>query len=75
MMSHEMDQPESEMVLADSVRQNGREPAQEGTSPFVLEFFMVQGTGFICMAYKKDDGKWRGAFDNKELPGAVRVLE
>ena len=44
-------------------------------SPFVQEFFMVQGTGFRCMAYRNPDGKWRGAFDNAELPGAVRVLE
>jgi hypothetical protein len=74
-MSHETKQPESEIVFANSIRQNGAEPAQEGTSPFVIEFFMVQGSGYICMAYKKDDGKWRGAFDNRELPGAIRVLE
>ena len=48
---------------------------EEVPSPFTLEFFMVQGSGFICMAYLKDDGKWRGAFDNRELPGAIRVLE
>jgi hypothetical protein len=46
-----------------------------GVSPFILEFFMVQGSGFRCMAYRNDDGKWRGAFDNEELPGAIRVLE
>jgi hypothetical protein len=44
-------------------------------SPFINEFFMVQGTGFRCMAYRNGDGKWRGAFDNEELPGKVRVLE
>ncbi len=44
-------------------------------SPFIIEFFMVQGTGFRCMAYRHRDGKWHGAFDNEELPGAVRVLE
>jgi hypothetical protein len=48
---------------------------EEGGSPFILEFFMVQGSGYICMAYRNHDGKWRGAFDNKELPGAIRVLE
>lgn len=48
---------------------------EKAPSPFTLEFFMVQGSGFICMAYLKDDGKWRGAFDNRELPGAIRVLE
>lgn len=44
------------------------------TSPFTIEFFMVQGIGFKCMAYREGDGKWRGAFDNEELPGTVRVL-
>jgi phage FluMu protein Com len=43
-------------------------------SPFVHEFFMVQGSGFRCMAYRNQDGKWRGAFDDEELPGAIRVL-
>ncbi|HTV41205.1 MAG TPA: hypothetical protein VMF08_11560 [Candidatus Sulfotelmatobacter sp.] len=47
----------------------------DGISPFILEFFMVQGSGFRCMAYRNDDGKWRGAFDNEVLPGAIRVLE
>lgn len=46
----------------------------DGASPFVLEFFMVQGSGFRCMAYRNDDGRWRGAFDDEELPGAIRVL-
>jgi hypothetical protein len=71
------DQPNVEKQLnnftgtraAQSIRQ------EEGASPFILEFFMVQGSGFICMAYRNHDGKWRGAFDNRELPGAVRVLE
>ncbi|HEV2327527.1 MAG TPA: hypothetical protein VGY56_01925 [Verrucomicrobiae bacterium] len=43
-------------------------------SPFLLEFFMVQGSGFRCMAYRNQEGKWRGAFDDEELPGAIRVL-
>ena len=46
----------------------------DGHCPFVLEFFMVQGNGFRCMAYRNGEGKWRGAFDGEELPGAVRVL-
>ncbi len=43
-------------------------------SPFLIEFFMVQGAGFRCMAYRNGDGKWREAFNNEELPGAIRVL-
>ena len=44
-------------------------------SPFIVEFFMVQGTGFRCMAYCDQDGKWRDAFNNDELFGAVTILE
>jgi hypothetical protein len=51
----------------------GKESAEP--SPFLVEFFMVQGIGFICMAYRNTDGKWRTAFDDIELPGNIRVLE
>jgi hypothetical protein len=65
------------VTSASPVKQRGFKPAQpeNGNSPFVLEFFLVQGAGFRCMAYRNDDGKWRGAFNHEELPGAVRVLE
>lgn len=46
-----------------------------GVSPFVLEFFMVQGIGFQCMAYLGGDGKWHQAFNGQELPGMIRLLE
>lgn len=45
------------------------------SSPFLVEFFMVQGVGFKCMAYRNSEGKWRTAFDDIELPGTIRVLE
>jgi hypothetical protein len=45
------------------------------TSPFVLEFYMVQGVGFRCMAYCDRNGKWRSAFNNDELYGDIHVLE
>jgi hypothetical protein len=54
--------------------QNADVAVQDAASPFLVEFFMVQGIGFQCMAYRNSDGKWRGAFDNRELPGAIRVL-
>lgn len=44
-------------------------------SPFLVEFFMVQGAGYRCMAYHDQDGKWRMAFNNEELRGNIRVLE
>lgn len=48
---------------------------EEEPSPFIREFFLVQGIGFRCMAYRGSEGKWRGAFSNEELPGPIRVLE
>ena len=44
-------------------------------SPFVVEFFMVQGAGFRCMAYRDSDGRWRAAFNNDELFGDIYILE
>ncbi len=48
---------------------------QEESSPFIVEFFMVQGIGYRCMAYCDEDGKWRNAFNNGELYGDIRILE
>ena len=48
---------------------------KEDASPFLQEFFMVQGFGFRCMAYRDDDGRWRTAFDNQELFGHVWISE
>jgi hypothetical protein len=70
--------PERMMVSDRVVRRMDIEPDAEESgdrSPFTIEFFMVQGSGYRCMAYRHRDGKWRGAFDNEELPGVVRVLE
>jgi hypothetical protein len=44
-------------------------------SPFVLEFFMVEGVGFRCMAYCDKVGKWRNAFTNEELFGDIYIVE
>jgi hypothetical protein len=61
-------------IVPEPVSCDGAPGACESVSPFVVEFFMVQGSGFRCMAYRNDDGKWHGAFDDEELPGAIRVL-
>jgi len=47
---------------------------KDDRSPFLVEFVMVQGVGFVCMAYRDEDGKWRNAYSNDELPQPVRVL-
>jgi hypothetical protein len=52
-----------------------RAAGEEDESPFLLEFFMVQGFGFRCMAYRDDYGRWRTAFDNQELAGHVWISE
>jgi hypothetical protein len=53
-------------------------PAIESPSelpPFLFEHFMVQGVGFRCLAYCDEDGRWRDAFNNEELFGAICILE
>lgn len=43
--------------------------------PFVVEFFMVEGIGFQCMAYCDKYGRWRNARSHAELFGEIRILE
>jgi hypothetical protein len=43
-------------------------------SPFLIEFFTVQGTGFRCTAYCDEDCKWHDAFTNEELFGDICIL-
>jgi hypothetical protein len=49
--------------------------ASNASSPFTVEFFWVQGSGFRCMAYQDQAGKWYEAFCNWALPGPIHVLE
>jgi len=55
------------------------EPATEDQKtaewPFLIEFFMVEGADFRCMAYCDQAGCWRNAFNHVELPGEIRILE
>ncbi|HEX9047937.1 MAG TPA: hypothetical protein VF988_13015 [Verrucomicrobiae bacterium] len=44
-------------------------------SPFLIEFFMVRGLGFYCMAYRDTAGKWRQAFNHRELIGPIHIIE
>jgi hypothetical protein len=44
-------------------------------SPFVLEFFMVEGSDFRGMAYRDPNGRWHKAFNHDELTGDISVLE
>jgi hypothetical protein len=52
-------------------------PAFQKTAegPFVVEFFMVEGASFRCMAYRDQNGKWRNAFNHGELTGEIQFVE
>jgi hypothetical protein len=50
-------------------------PPAPAPTPFIFEFFMVQGMGFRCMAYCDQAGCWRNALNNEELTGEIRILE
>lgn len=45
------------------------------TSPFDVEFFMVQCLCFRGMAYCDDEGNWRNAYSNSQLMGHIYLLE
>ena len=45
------------------------------TSPFIVEFFMVRGPGFRCMAYCGADARWHNAFNDEELFGDIQILD
>jgi hypothetical protein len=53
---------------------NDSSTGKENDSPFIIEFSMVQCCGLNCMAYCDANGKWRGAYDNDELPEPVFIL-
>ena len=70
------ERPQDHTVILDNANRRSTAPTGEvdWSSPFIHEFFLVQSSGFRCMAYRNDDGKWRGAFNNEVLSGPVRVL-
>jgi hypothetical protein len=77
-MRDQTDAAQRKVLFKRAIKRHHTQPVgadSDKTSPFLLEFFMVQGAGFRCMAYRNGDGKWRGAFNNEELPGAIRILE
>ena len=63
--------------MKNSLASDGPKPAEakESASPFTREFFIVEYAGFRRMAYRNSDGKWRGAFDHRELPDDIRILD
>jgi len=42
-------------------------------APILLEFFLVQGVGFRCLAYLDPAGCWRDALSNEELVGDIQI--
>lgn len=42
--------------------------------PFIIEFVMVEGINFKCMAYLDKNDTWRNAYNNTELMEPIRVL-
>jgi hypothetical protein len=62
--------------MANALKNDDPKPARddEGTSPFIREFYIIECAGFRGMAYRNCDGKWRAAFNHRELPDDVRIL-
>jgi hypothetical protein len=57
-----------------TVKKYDRSTNQDGESPFIVEFVMVQCIDFVCMAYQDKNEVWRNAYNNDALPEPVRVL-
>ena len=57
------------VVKSDSTEQ------KENDLPPVGEEVLVQCSSFKCMAYRDGEGKWRDAFDGRELPNVVQIIE
>jgi hypothetical protein len=57
-------------------KSSGPKPTEknEGASPFIREFYIIECAGFRGMAYHNGQGKWRAAFDHRELPDDVQIL-
>lgn len=60
--------------LLEAIERGGVTEYRSADSPFVCEFFLVQGDYYRCMAYRDNNGKWRAAFNHFELPGLVQIL-
>lgn len=44
------------------------------TSPQLIQFEMVQGPGYRCVAYCDENGQWQNAHNNEELFGNIQIL-
>lgn len=62
-------------AMTQTIAGNAAITATSDPSPFLVEFFMVWGSGYKCMAYQDQDGKWRRAFDGQQLSGNVVIVE
>ena len=42
--------------------------------PIEFQRYLVQCDTYRCLAYLDKDGKWRGAYDNREIVGVKNVI-
>ncbi len=56
------------------VKQDSTEQ-KENDLPPVGQEVLVQCSSFKCMAYRDSEGKWRDAFDGRELPKVIQIIE
>jgi hypothetical protein len=62
--------------MTNAHKNSGPTPAKEheAASPFIREFYIIECAGLRGMAYHNGHGKWRAAFDHRELPDDVHIL-
>lgn len=48
---------------------------KEKDLPPVGQEVLVQCSSFKCVGYRDSEGKWRDAFDGRELPKVIQIIE
>lgn len=53
----------------------GRSFESHKRMPLMGQQVVVQCEGFRCLAYLDVEGKWRSAYDGKELPRVLEIID
>jgi hypothetical protein len=49
-------------------------PTPFAKPPVLVQYEIVEGPGYRCVAYCDEDGRWRSASNHQELRGEIRIL-
>ena len=61
------------MSIMSALHQTTEAGDQRARHPRRVKEAIVRCQGFRCLAYLDSEGKWRNAYDDKELPEVIEV--